>query len=102
MPKLAIIENVKALVSKPMKENFEKMKELISDMGYNFYHTLLNTKDFGLPNSRNRFFGVCIRKDVDTNKFKFPEKQPLTTIAADYDDDINYVSDEYYLEEKHH
>ena len=102
MPKVAIIENVRALVSKPMKENFEKMKELISDMGYNFYHTIMNTKDYGLPHSRNRFFGVCIRKDVDTNKFEFPEKQPLTTVASDYYDDADTISDDHYLEEKHH
>ena len=102
MPKVAIIENVRALVSKPMKDNFEKMKELISEMGYNFYHTIMNTKDYGIPQSRNRFFGVCIRKDVDTNKFEFPEKQPLTTVASDYYDDVNSISEEYYLEEKHY
>lgn len=102
LPKVAIIENVRALVSKPMKENFEKMKELISNMGYNFYHTIMNTKDYGLPHSRNRFFGVCIRKDVDTNKFEFPKKQPLTTVASDYYDDADTISDEHYLEEKHH
>lgn len=102
LPKVAIIENVRALVSKPMKENFEKMKELITDMGYNFYHTVMNTKDYGIPHSRNRFFGVCIRKDVDTNKFAFPEKQPLTTVASDYYDDADTISDDHYLEEKHH
>ena len=102
LPKVAIIENVRALVSKPMKENFEKMKELISEMGYNFYHTIMNTKDYGIPQSRNRFFGVCIRKDVDTETFEFPEKQPLTTVASDYYDDVNTISDDYYLEEKHH
>ena len=102
MPKVAIIENVRALVSKPMKDNFEKMKELISEMGYNFYHTIMNTKDYGIPHSRNRFFGVCIRKDVDTEKFEFPEKQPLTTVASDYYDDASTISDEHYLEEKHH
>lgn len=102
MPKVAIIENVRALVSKPMKENFEKMKELISDMGYNFYHTIMNTKDYGLPHSRNRFFGVCIRKDVDTEKFEFPKKQPLTTVASDYYDDINTISDCYYVGEKYY
>lgn len=101
-PKVAIIENVRALVSKPMKANFEKMEELITDMGYNFYHTIMNTKDYGLPHSRNRFFGVCIRKDIDTNEFVFPEKQPLTTVASDYYDDINTISDIHYLEEKHH
>lgn len=101
-PKVAIIENVRALVSVKMKENFEKMKELISDMGYNFYHAIMNTKDYELPHSRNRFFGVCIRKDVDTNKFKFPEKQPLTTKASDYYDDASIISEDHYLEEKHH
>lgn len=101
-PKIAIIENVRALVSKNMKENFEKMKELISNIGYNFYHTIMNTKDYGLPHSRNRFFGVCIRKDVDTNKFKFPEKQPLDTKASDYYDCSNIITEDHYLEEKHH
>lgn len=101
-PKIAIIENVRALVQKSKKENFEKMKELISDMGYNFYYTVMNTKDYGLPHSRNRFFGVCIREDIDTKKFEFPEKQPLTTVASDYYDDADTISDDHYLEEKHH
>ena len=101
-PKVAIIENVRALINKPMKDNFEQMKELISDMGYNFYYTILNTKDFGIPHSRNRFFGICIRKDIDTYNFEFPKKQPLTTVASDYYDNINSITDEHYLEEKYY
>lgn len=101
-PKVAIIENVRALVSKPMSENFAKMKELILEMGYNFYYQVMNTKDYSLPHSRNRFFGVCIRKDIDTLKFKFPEKQPLLTKASDYYDDLSIISEDHYLEEKHY
>lgn len=101
-PKYMIAENVRALVSKTMKQQYEQMLKLLDELGYNSYATVLNSKDFGIPHSRNRVFIVSIRKDVDDGTFEFPKKQPLTTIASDYYDDESFISKEYYLEEKHY
>lgn len=100
-PKYMIAENVRALTSKPMKQQFEEMLRMLEDMGYNSYYQILNSKDYGIPHSRNRVFIVSIRKDIDNGEFKFPEKQSLKLKASDLYDkgDIN---EEFYLEEKHH
>jgi DNA-cytosine methyltransferase len=96
-PKYMIAENVRMLVSKKFKNDFNKMIELLDDIGYNSYWKVLNSKDYGIPHSRNRVFIVSIRKDVDNKNFTFPEPIPLTTKASDYYDD--YVSEDHYLRE---
>lgn len=99
-PKYMIAENVRALVSKPMKENFEGMLNLLNDLGYNSYWKVLNSKDYGVPHSRNRVFIVSIRKDIDDNSFIFPEPIELKIKAKDLYDKGD-IADEFYLEEKH-
>lgn len=99
-PKYLIAENVRALVSKKMINDFSQMLELLDELGYNSYYQVLNSKDYTIPHSRNRVFIISIRKDVDNNTFKFPEKQPLTSKASDFYD--THVDDVYYVEEKHH
>jgi DNA (cytosine-5)-methyltransferase 1 len=97
-PKYMIAENVKALVSKPMKENFDAMVSLLDKIGYNSYIKVLNSKDFGVPHSRNRVFIVSIRKDVDDGSFEFPTPIQLIKVASDFYEK-GVVSDEYYLRE---
>lgn len=97
LPKIAIIENVKRITHKPMEKDFNTMKKIINNIGYNFYYKVLNTKDYGLPHSRNRLFGVCVRKDIDNGKLEFPKKKVLTTTAADYYDNINIIPDNCYV-----
>ena len=99
-PKYMIAENVRALVSKPMKSQFDEMMKMMDEMGYNSYVKVLNSKDFNIPHSRNRLFIVSIRKDIDNGTFEFPNKQDSTIKASDLYDE--YVEDEFYLEECHH
>ena len=100
-PKYMIAENVRALVSKPMQPQFQEMLKMLDEMGYNSYWQILNSKDYNIPHSRNRVFIVSIRKDVDDNTFKFPDKQELRIKASDlYDQGI--ISDEFYVKEIHH
>lgn len=96
-PPYMIIENVRALISKPMQKNFQAMLNLLDELNYNVYYKVLNSKDYAIPHSRNRIFLVCIRKDVDKKGFNFPEPQPLTTKASDYYS--HNVDDTYYLKE---
>ena len=100
-PKYMIAENVRALTSKPMQPQFQEMLNMLDEMGYNSYYQILNSKDYGVPHSRNRVFIVSIRKDIDDNTFKFPIKQELKIRACDLYDKED-VADEFYLEEKHH
>lgn len=100
-PKYMIAENVRALTSKKMKSDFEAMLKMLDDIGYNSYYKVLNSKDYGIPQSRNRVFIVSIRKDIDEGSFTFPNKQELKIKASDLYDTCN-ISDEFYLQEQHH
>lgn len=71
-PKFAIAENVKALTSKKFKEEFETVLESLNEVGYNNYWAVLNAKDYGIPQNRERVFIISIRKDIDKG-FTFPD-----------------------------
>lgn len=72
-PKYAIAENVKNLVSKKFIKDFESFLEELDNYGYNNYWKVLNAKDYGIPQNRERVFVISIRKDIDDGTFKFPE-----------------------------
>ena len=65
-PKVAIAENVRNLTSKKFATQFETVLKSLEDAGYNNYWKVLNAKDYGIPQNRERVFIVSIRKDVDT------------------------------------
>lgn len=98
MPKYSIIENVKNLVGKKFKENFNSMLEDIESIGYNNYWKVLNAKDYGIPQNRERVFIISIRKDVDNGKFTFPEGFDnglrLKDLLEDEVDEKYYISQE--------
>lgn len=71
-PKYSIIENVKGLTNKKNKKNFEQILKDLENTGYKNYWKILNAKDFGVPQNRERVFIVSIRKDIKQD-FKFPE-----------------------------
>lgn len=72
-PNFAIFENVKNLLSKRFESTFKLFVSKIESFGYNCYYQVLNAKDYGIPQNRERVFFLAIRKDVDNGKFKFPE-----------------------------
>lgn len=72
-PALSIIENVKNLTGKRFKNEFEMVLSDLDNAGYNSYWKVLNAKNYGIPQNRERVFIVSIRKDLDNGKFKFPE-----------------------------
>jgi DNA (cytosine-5)-methyltransferase 1 len=95
-PKIAIAENVKNLVGKKFKNQFEIVLNSLESVGYNNYWQVLNAKDFGIPQNRERVFIISIRKDLDNRTFKFPNTTPLTLRLKDMLEDE--VDDKYYLE----
>lgn len=100
-PALSIIENVKNLTSKKFKVEFETVLKDLEDAGYNSYWKVLNAKDYGIPQNRERVFIISIRKDLDNGKFKFPEPFDngfrLKDLLEDNVDEKYYVSDDKVL-----
>lgn len=96
-PKYSIIENVKNLTGKQFKEQFKQMLEDIDEIGYNNYWQVLNAKNYGIPQNRERVFIVSIRKDVD-NGFEFPQGFDnglrLKDMLEDEVDEKFYISNE--------
>src|SRR5690606_4572694 len=78
-PKIAIAENVKNLVSKKFKKEFEAILKELEEAGYNNYWKVLNAKEHGIAQNRERVFIVSIRKDIDLGLFEWPEPEELKT-----------------------
>ena len=94
-PKYVVWENVKNLLSKKHIHNFDNYLNAMSSLGYNNYYKVLNSKDYGIPQNRERVFAVSIRKDIDNKTFEFPEKQELKLRLKDMLD--SDVDKKYYL-----
>ena len=94
-PRVAIAENVKNLVGKKFKEQFEIVLDSLDKAGYNNYWQVLNAKDYGIPQNRERVFIVSIRKDIDTGLFEFPDGFPLQLRLKDMLEET--VDEKFYL-----
>ena len=95
LPEYLMLENVKNLVQKKFIGQFNAWVRWLDSIGYNTYWKVLNAKNFGIPQNRERVFAISIRKDIDTNGFTFPEPIPLTTRLKDILE--HDVSEKYYL-----
>lgn len=73
LPKYLIMENVKNLVGTKFIDKFKDLNKEFEDIGYNVYYQVINAKNCGVPQNRERVFGVYIRKDIDMKNFSFPE-----------------------------
>lgn len=96
-PKFAIAENVKALTSKKFANEFKTVLDSLDEVGYNNYYRVLNAKDYGIPQNRERVFIISIRKDIDKG-FSFPQPIPLGIRLKDLLEDE--VDESFYLSEK--
>ena len=93
-PKYVIWENVKNLLSKKHRHNFDAYLQTMEQLGYTNYYQVLNAKDYGIPQNRERVFTISIKKDI--NKiFTFPQKQELQLKLKDMLEDE--VDEKYYL-----
>ena len=93
-PKIAIAENVKNLTGKKFKEQFELVLKSLEEAGYSNYWKVLNAKDYGIPQNRERVFIISIRKDIDKG-YEFPKPFPLQLRLKDMLDDE--VEEKFYL-----
>lgn len=97
-PRVAIAENVKNFTSKKFKEQFEKVLDSLNFAGYNNHYTILNSKNFGVPQHRERLFIVSVRKDIDTGFFNFPEPIELKLCLKDLLE--KEINPKYYIADK--
>lgn len=95
LPKYIMFENVKNLVSKKFIDDFNDLLEVLDELGFNSYWSVINGKDCGIPQSRERVFVISIRKDIDNGKYTFPE--PFDTGVRLKDVLENHVDEKYYL-----
>lgn len=95
-PKVIFCENVKGLVIHDRGRTFKVITKTFEDLGYKVYHKILNSKDFGVPQNRERIYIVAFRNDINSNGFEFPEPTDDTKTIADIIEE-NEVSVKYYL-----
>lgn len=84
-PKVFIYENVRAVTSHDGGKTWKKMQEVFQELGYSFSWTLLNAKNYGIPQNRERLFVVGIREDMlGEVPFEFPAAIPLEKKMKDF------------------
>lgn len=71
-PQAFILENVKGLTNHDKGNTFRIIKEKINKLGYNLYYNVLNSKDYGVPQNRERIYLIGFKNKV--HSFTFPEK----------------------------
>lgn len=95
LPKYLLLENVKNLVSKKFKADFDKWLDFLAELGYTNYWKVLNAKDYGIPQNRERVFCISIRGKHEP--FVFPKPKELTIRLRDMIDEM--VDERFYLKE---
>ena len=98
-PNFGIYENVKNIVGKQFKDTtFKLFTDELEEYGYNVYWKVLNAKNYGIPQNRERVYLLFIKKDLDNCEFKFPEPfdngSRLKDLLEDEVDEKFYISDE--------
>ena len=94
-PRVVIWENVKNLISKKHKHNYDAYIKTLDEIGYKSYSAVLNAKDYGIPQNRQRIFTISILGDFE---FEFPEPIKLNITMRDLLEEK--VDESYYLSDK--
>jgi DNA (cytosine-5)-methyltransferase 1 len=95
-PKVIFCENVKGLTIHDKGRTFKIIKKSFEQIGYTVYDKVLNSKDFGVPQNRERIYIVAFRNDIDSSNFSFPIGTNPNTCIRDIMEE-NEVSVKYYL-----
>lgn len=97
-PEVVFCENVKGLVRHDGGNTYKVIKKTFEDLGYVVFDKVLNSKDFGCAQSRERIYIVAFREDVAPEAFEFPEGNGETSCLRDILEDAP-VPAKYYLSE---
>ena len=96
-PKALILENVRTLKTHDKGKTFKTIKRILErDLGYKVFWEILNTADYGIPQTRNRTYIVCFSNNAAD--FKFPETVELNKTLQDFLEPS--VDNKYFLSEK--
>ncbi|MEG1957886.1 MAG: DNA (cytosine-5-)-methyltransferase [Lachnospiraceae bacterium] len=97
--KVVVLENVKNIVNHDGGRTFERIKKELDQIGFTCFSQILNSKDYGVPQRRNRMFLVGVRRDYfDVKEFDFPEKREFNITTQDLLDED--VDEKYFLTKK--
>lgn len=95
LPKVLLLENVAQLLSYKNRLDFDDWCHFLSSLGYENYYKILNAKDFGIPQNRERCFMVSILGD---GYYTFPKPKKLTICLKDMLE--KDVAEKYFLSDK--
>lgn len=97
-PNFGMYENVKNIVGKQFKDTFKMFTDELDEYGYNVYWKVLNAKDYGIPQNRERVYLIFIKKELDNGKFTYPEPfdngMRLKDILEESVDEKFYISED--------
>ena len=95
-PKVIFCENVKNLVTHDNGKTFKRITEILKKIGYKVYSEVINSKNFGVPQNRERVYIVAFRKNINSSNFIFPIKKDDSKKIVDILEKKE-VSPKYYL-----
>ena len=97
-PNFGMYENVKNIVGKQFKDTFKMFTDELDEYGYNVYWQVLNAKDYGIPQNRERVYLIFIKKELDNGKFTYPEPfdngMRLKDVLEENVDEKFYISED--------
>ena len=97
-PNFGMSENVKNIVGKQFKDTFKMFTDELDEYGYNVYWKVLNAKDYGIPQNRERVYLIFIKKELDNGKFTYPEPfdngMRLKDVLEENVDEKFYISED--------
>lgn len=97
-PDIIIYENVKGMVSKRNKPDFDEWCATLESLGYVVQWKILNSRDFGVAQNRERVFPIAIRKDLPmAGHYNYPQGFPLTKCVEDYMEPAEEIGEEYFI-----
>lgn len=97
-PDIIMYENVKGMVSKRNRPDFDEWCATLESLGYVVQWKILNSKDFGVAQNRERVFPIAIRKDLPmAGHYNYPQGLPLTKCVEDYMEPAEEIGEEYFI-----
>lgn len=98
-PKVLFLENVKGFVGHDNGKTFKTVKKILEDLGYKVFSEVLNSKDYGIPQNRERIYIVAFLDN--TVEFEFPKKIKLSKkikdcLTSDIDEKYYYNNKPLY------
>ena len=91
-PKYVVFENVASITSKAFKNTLDLFKSDLMNLGYKLYDDILNAADYGIPQTRKRYFLIAI---LNNKEFRFPDKIPSNLCLKDFLEEE--VEESYFL-----